>query len=318
MANHPAEQDSTPSQRPQAPPPARAAEMAVRAARLSVLSNSALVTIKLAAGLLMGSVSVLSEAIHSAMDLVAAGIAFYSVRQSRRPADEEHPFGHGKVENVAGTVEAVLIFTAAVWIIVEAVRKLVQGVRVESLGVGLVVMGLAAAVNFAVSRYLFRVARQADSVALRADAMHLSTDVWTSAGVFVGLGIMAVTGYHIVDPVAALIVAVLIIHAAWELTREAFLPLMDISLPPEEQEVIREIISRHSADFVGFHRMRSRRAGPQRHIDLHLVVHGDHTVAEAHTLCDAIEKEIEGRFSRTDVVIHVEPSPPPGPGSQSR
>ncbi|MEW6546828.1 MAG: cation diffusion facilitator family transporter [Bacillota bacterium] len=299
--------------RPQPGQMPRAADLAVRAARLSVISNSALVALKLAAGLLMGSVSVLSEAIHSALDLVAAGIAFYSVRQSRRPADEHHPFGHGKVENIAGTVEALLIFAAAIWIIAEAARKLIRGVRVESLGIGLLVMGLAAVVNLLVSRYLFRVARQADSVALRADALHLSTDVWTSAGVFVGLVIMAVTGYHIVDPVAALVVAVLIIHAAWDLTREAFSPLLDTSLPPEERQAIEDIISRHRADFVDFHRMRSRRAGPQRHIDLHLVVHGDHTVAEAHALCDAIEREIEGRFPRTDVVIHVEPSPPGDP-----
>ncbi|MBC7339714.1 MAG: cation transporter [Firmicutes bacterium] len=286
------------------------ADRAVRAARVSVVSNSLLVAVKLAAGLVMGSVSVLSEAIHSGMDLVAAGIAFYSVRQSRRPADEHHPFGHGKVENVAGTVEALLIFAAAIWIIVEAVRKLIRGVQVEALGVGLAVMGLAAVVNILVSRHLFRVAREADSVALRADALHLSTDVWTSAGVFAGLGIMALTDYHIVDPLAALVVAVLIIHAAWDLTREAFLPLMDTSLPEDEQQVIQEIIARHSSDFVNFHRMRSRRAGPERHIDLHLVVHGDHTVAEAHALCDAIEREIEGRFPRTDVVIHVEPSSP--------
>ncbi|MBC7105581.1 MAG: cation diffusion facilitator family transporter, partial [Firmicutes bacterium] len=140
------------------------ADRAVRAARVSVVSNSVLVAVKLAAGLVMGSVSVLSEAIHSGMDLVAAGIAFYSVRQSRRPADERHPFGHGKVENVAGTVEALLIFAAAIWIIVEAVRKLIRGVQVEALGVGLAVMGLAAVVNILVSRYLFRVAREADSV----------------------------------------------------------------------------------------------------------------------------------------------------------
>lgn len=295
------------------PQPGTAAQMAVRAARFSVISNSALVTLKLAAGLLMGSVSVLSEAAHSAMDLVAAGIALYSVRQSRRPADEDHPFGHGKVENIAGTVEAVLIFLAAMWIIAEAVRKLIQGARVESLGLGMVIMGLATVVNFLVSRYLFRVSRQTDSIALRADALHLSTDVWTSAGVFVGLGIMALTGYHLVDPIAALVVAVLIVRAAWDLTREAFSPLLDTSLPAAEQQVIQEIIARHSADFVEFHRMRSRRAGPQRHIDLHLVVHGDHTVSEAHALCDAIETEIEGRFPRTDVVIHVEPFPEDDP-----
>jgi cation diffusion facilitator family transporter len=306
MEKHYPQQDTPPDGLPPTAG-AKAADVAVRAARFSVLSNSVLAAAKVAAGLLMGSVSVLSEAIHSAMDLVAAGIALYSVRHSRRPADEGHPFGHGKVENVAGTVEAVLIFAAAVWIIVEAVRKLVRGVRVESLGLGLAVMGLAAAVNLVVSRYLFRAARQADSIALRADAMHLQTDVWTSAGVFAGLGVMALTGYHIVDPVAALVVAVLIMRAAWDLTREAFLPLMDTSLPPAEQQAIREIIARHRADFVDFHRMRSRRAGPQRHIDLHLVVHGDHTVAEAHALCDAIEREIQARFPRTDVVIHVEP-----------
>ncbi|HHY94458.1 MAG TPA: cation transporter [Firmicutes bacterium] len=284
------------------------------AARLSVLSNSLLMALKLGTGLLMGSVSVISEAIHSGMDLIAAGIALFSVRRSAEPADERHQFGHGKVENVSGTVEALLIFVAAIWIAVEAVRRIVHGSRVESIGIGMIIMGFGSLVNFLISRYLFRVAHEVDSVALKADAMHLSTDVWTSVGVLAGLSLMWVTGQHILDPLAAIVVAGLITHAAWELSREAFLPLLDTSLPKEEQILITEIIDRHRADFVEFHRVRSRRAGPQRHVDLHLVVHGDHTVQEAHALCDSIEKEIQARFPRADVLIHVEPTdPPPGP-----
>ena len=297
--------------------PARRGNRAVAAARLSVLSNSLLMALKLGTGLLMGSVSVISEAIHSGMDLIAAGIALFSVRRSAEPADERHQFGHGKVENVSGTVEALLIFVAAIWIAVEAGRRIVHGSRVESIGVGMIIMGFGSLLNFLISRYLFRVAREVDSVALKADAMHLSTDVWTSVGVLAGLGLMWVSGQHVLDPLAAIVVAGLITHAAWELSREAFLPLLDTSLPKEEQILITEIIDRHRADFVEFHRVRSRRAGPQRHVDLHLVVHGDHTVQEAHALCDSIEKEIQARFPRADVLIHVEPTDPP-PGSKKR
>jgi len=279
----------------------------VGAARLSVVSNTLLVVLKLVVGVITGSVSVISEAIHSGLDLVAALIALFSVSQSGRPPDRGHRYGHGKIENISALVEALLIFAAAVWIIVEAARKLVGGVEVESVGLGLAVMALSGTVNYFISEHLFRVGRAADSLALQADALHLRTDVYTSVGVAVGLGAIHFTGLTVLDPIIALGVALLIIKAAWDLTRESFTPLLDASLPEEDEEAIRGIVGSFADQFVEFHKLRTRKAGPERHIDLHLVVHADHTVAEVHELADRIEEAIKERWGRASVLIHMEP-----------
>lgn len=279
----------------------------VSTARLSVASNTMLVLLKLIVGLMMGSVSVISEAIHSGLDLAAALIAFFSLKQAAKPPDQVHRYGHGKIENVSGVIEAVLIFVAAVWIIVEAVRRLLNGGAVEALGWGMGIMTISAIVNTIVSEVLFRVARKTESIALEADALHLRTDVYTSVGVAVGLGLLRLTGLHILDPLVALGVAALIMRAAWELTMTAFRPLLDVSLPKDEEDQIIAAIQEHAADYVEFHKLRARRAGAERHVDLHLVVHRDHVVAEVHQLCDNIEAAIRRRFPQTDVLIHMEP-----------
>ena len=178
----------------------------VSAANLSVWSNSLLVAMKLSAGLFMGSVSVISEALHSGIDLVAALIARFSVRRSSEPADRVHQFGHGKFENMSGLLEGSLIFVAAAVIVFEASRRLMSEVEVEFVTAGMAVMAVSAVVNTLVSRRLFRVARKTDSLALEADAYHLRTDVWTSAGVFVALGLIQITDWHAIDPVIAIVV----------------------------------------------------------------------------------------------------------------
>lgn len=277
------------------------------AALLSVASNLTLTTAKVVIGLVTGSVSVLSEGIHSGLDLTAALIATISVRLSGRPADPAHPFGHGKFENVSGTIEALLIFVAAVWIMIEATERLVHGGRIEQPSLGVVVMGLSVVMNTLVSRYLFKVARKSDSVALAADALHLSTDVYTSLGVLVGLGIMYFTGIHILDPIIAIGVAILIIKAAYELTREAFVPLLDASLPEREQKVIREAIDRYCDQFVEVHKVRTRKAGGERQVDLHLVVPESTPVVAAHMLGDKIVAEIKRCLPNITVLVHVEP-----------
>lgn len=279
----------------------------VKAAQVSVISNSALVVLKLTAGLFMGSVSVISEAIHSGLDLVAALIAYFSLRQAARPADEQHQFGHGKIENISGVIEALLILLAAFWIIWEAGKKFLHGGQVESVGLGIGVMGLAALVNFFVSRYLFRVAGETDSIALKADALHLSTDVLTSLGVMAGLVLIKITGLQIFDPLVAVLVALLIIKASYDLTKEAFSPLLDTKLPEEEEKDIINIIRRYQDNFVEYHKLRSRKSGSERHIDLHLVVPHNKPIKEVHLMCDQIEEEIEIRFSSSQVLIHAEP-----------
>lgn len=281
-------------------------------ASLSVASNVFLTFSKVVIGLMSGSVSILSEGIHSGIDLVAALIALFAVRESGKPADSRHAYGHGKIENVSGTIEAALIFIAALMIIAEAIRK-IWGVLygshklVEELELGLVIMGVSALLNLVVSSLLMRVARRTDSVALEADALHLRTDVYTSAGVFLGLILIKVTGWVIIDPIIALGVALMIIKASFDLTKEAFSPLVDVSLPDEERKVIADVLLQHSDEFVEFHKLRTRKAGAERHIDLHLVVAKYTPVVDVHELCDKIELEINEKLHGTHVLIHAEP-----------
>jgi len=279
----------------------------VKAARLSIISNSLLVFVKLMAGIVTGSVSIISEAIHSSIDLVAALIAYFSVRESQKPPDEMHRYGHGKIENISGTIEGMLIFVAAIWIIYEAVSKLMHGGHITSLGWGLLVMGGSAAVNWVVSDKLFKVADTTDSVALRADALHLRTDVYTMLGVFAGLVLIQLTGQMWVDSIAAILVSMFIFKEAWHLSKEAVMPLLDVSLPPEEEAVIMNIINEHASNFVEFHKLRSRKAGSQRHIDLHLVVPPGTHVEDVNYLVNHIGEDIEARFPQTQVLMHVEP-----------
>lgn len=278
-----------------------------KVASISVLSNTVLTTGKIVIGLISGSVSILSEGIHSGIDLIAAIIALFAVRESDKPADAEHTYGHGKIENVSGTIEAMLIFLAALMIINEAVHKFTEGVTVDKLGWGLVIMGFSAVANLFVSTQLMRVAKRTDSVALEADALHLRTDVYTSAGVFLGLLLMKITGWTIFDPIIAIIVALLILKTAYDLTKEAFMPLVDVSIEPAEYQIILEVLGKYSGQFVEFHKLRTRRSGSERHIDLHLVVPKYQSVLDVHELCDQIEQEIKENLPRTNILIHAEP-----------
>jgi len=276
-------------------------------ARLSVLSNSLLMVFKLAVGLMIGAVSVISEAIHSAVDLVAALIALFAVKASGKPADEKHTFGHGKFENVSGVIEALLIFIAAGWIIFEAVKKILEPALPESLGIGTIVMGVSAIVNFIVSRRLYNVGKETDSVALEADGLHLKTDVYTSLGVALGLLLIWVFKIALLDPIVAILVAMLILRESFVLLKKAYYPLLDTPLPEKEISIIEKNINKHLKPGMSYHMLRSRKAGPKRYVDLHLEVPGDITVNESHELCDIIEHEIEHELENTEVYIHIEP-----------
>ena len=277
------------------------------AAGLSVLSNTLLILLKLVAGILTGSVSIIAEAIHSGIDLLAALIAFVSLRIAGRPADREHPFGHGKVENVSGTIEAVLIFVAAIFIIYQAINRIIAGASVEYLSIGIAVMAISVVVNIIVSRHLLRIARDADSIALEADARHLTADVYTSLGVMAGLVVVQVTGLNILDPIIAIGVSIFILRAAYNLTRRAFPPLIDIRLPEDEEALIEATISEHMGELVGFHELRTRKAGSERYIELHVTMARDASIERAHSLCDHLEEDIRSRLPNTHVTIHVEP-----------
>ncbi len=285
---------------------------AAKNARLSILSNTILISMKLAVGIASGAVSIISEAIHSLMDLAAAIMASFSIKVAAKPADEEHPYGHGKVENVSGVVEALLIFAASVLIVVEAVKKLLSREGVANIELGIAVMVVSGIVNFFVSRRLYKVAREEESVALEADALHLKTDVYSALGVAAGLVLLEVvravfkaTWAYILDPIIAIVVAVFILREAWAMLRKAFEPLVDASLSVDELALIRARVARHPG--LAAHSVRSRKAGKTKYVDFHLEAPPDMSVAEAHALCDALEAEIEGELRNTDVTIHVEP-----------
>lgn len=277
------------------------------AAKFSVYSNSILVVLKLIVGIFTLSVSVISEAIHSGTDLLAALIANYSVRKSTHPADDGHNFGHGKYESLSGAAEALLILVAAVIIIYEAAQKLISSTGVELVEAGIAVMGISAGMNFAISRYLMRVAKEHRSLALEADALHLRTDVWTSLGVFVGLIAVRVTGFNEIDPVIAIIVAVIIISAAVRLTRKSTFELLDHSLTAEEEAAICETIKVVTGENGTYHGLRTRRSGRESFIDFHLVLPRNLPVEKAHSICDEIERKVVERLPNSSLTIHVEP-----------
>jgi len=278
----------------------------VSVARLSVASNTILIIMKVAAGFLSGSVSIISEAIHSLMDLLASVVALFSVKVSDRPADEKHPYGHGKFENISGVIEASLIFVAAFWIIYEAIEKIINPREIEKIGVGVVVMMLSAIVNIIVSRKLYKVAWETGSVALEADALHLKTDVLTSFGVAMGLALLWITGIRILDPIIAIIVALMILKESYELFSRAFWPLIDHALPASEIAQITMIIQQHCRHKMTFHNLRTRKAGNYRYIDFHLNLDPELTVGEAHDICDQIESDIKNKIVNAEITIHVE------------
>ncbi|KXZ13717.1 cation transporter [Bacillus nakamurai] len=274
---------------------------------LSVISNSLVVLLKIAVGILTGSVAILSEAIHSFLDLIAAFIAFISVRISKKPADSGHPYGHGKVENISGTIETILIFAAGIWMIYECVQKLVNPEPVHLPVLGIIVMLAGAAVNFIVSKMVGKEAEKVNSVAMKSNALHLLTDVYTSLGVAISLLFVALTEWYILDPVIGLVLAVYIMFEAFKLMKEAFPPLIDTRLSGEEEETILKIITSFKREYIEIHDFRTRRSGPQEYIDFHLVVSSHFTIEEVHGLCDRIEKEITNEFKNAQVLIHPEP-----------
>jgi cation diffusion facilitator family transporter len=281
-----------------------------RTARLSVASNTLLVVLKLAVGFAIGSVAIIAEAVHSAIDLVAAVIAYFAVRASAQPPDTEHEFGHGSFEDLSGLIEGALILVAAVLIVYEAVGKLLAGgepFEPTQLAIGVAVMAVSAVVNWYVSGRLMRVAKATESIALESDAWHLRTDVYTSVGVFAGLVALLLTGIVALDALIAVAVAFVILKAAYDLMRRASGNLVDQRLPEDEEAKIRRIIDAHGDNIAEFHGLRTRRSGPDRFVDLHLCVARHLTVEESHALADQLEAEIEAVLPRCSATIHVEP-----------
>lgn len=254
-----------------------------------------------------GSVSIISEAMHSAMDLIASLIAFIAVKTSSKPVDDEHPYGHGKMENLSGLAEGILIFVAAGLIIKEAINKFMHPSELEQMPLAIAVMLIASLVNLFVSNKLRKVGIEEDSQALEADSLHLRTDVYTSLGVGVGIILVKITGMTILDPIAALLVALLIIKEAWSLTSRAFNFLLDGRLSLDEEKQIKEIIDRHKTEFMDYHKLKTRKSGSKKHIDFHITVLPNMTVQEAHEIIGKIKMDMNNELNNTRVSIHLDP-----------
>ncbi len=276
-------------------------------AKLSILAIATLITIKAIASVITNSIGIRADAVHSLIDLSGAIIGFISIRISDKPPDIDHAFGHGKAENIAGVVISGFIFLAGATIFYQAVQRLVVGDSIEMVNLGIYVTTAAVIINLAISQYALRVSRATDSLALEATAHDMLADVYSSVAVLVGLVLVRFTGLSILDPIVALLVALLIIRTAYITIRKSFGGLMDTRLPEVEETAIKSCLNEHSAQVVSFHKLRTRKAGDQRYIDLHLVTPRHASVLEAHQVCDHLEKDIAQRLPNTNVTIHIEP-----------
>jgi len=278
------------------------------AAGLSIASNSLLIAIKLAAGAITGSIAIVTEAVHSLIDLIASVVAFVSVRKADEPADADHPYGHEKVESLAAAIEGMLILVGAGIIVYEATHRLAIGAEVDSLGVGIAVMGFSVIANLAVSTVLSRQAREHESPALEGDAAHLRTDALTSAGVLAGLAIVQITGIVAFDSITALIVAAAIVTAGLRIIRRSSGVLVDEALPGDEMDRIEAAIAAaRTPEVAGYHKLRARKAGSRRYIDFHVQYRSGTSLERAHELAHEMRNEIEASLHQAEVLIHVEP-----------
>jgi len=288
-----------------------------RPALLSIVSNTTLILLKVVAGSVTGSVALLTEAMHSAIDLVASLIAYVSIRKADVPADEDHPYGHEKMENLAAAIEGMLILVGSGVIVFEALRRLITGGEVEKLGFGIAVLALSVVVNLVVSTYLYRRARQTESPALEGDAAHLRTDAATSAAVLVGLVLVALTDQDWLDAAVALLVAGVIVLSGLRIVTRSSRVLVDEGLPAAELDAIADTVRGFGPEGVaGFHKLRARRAGTRRHVDLHVQFRAGTTLEDAHGTAHRLQDAIARRVRNADVLIHLEPEDRVRPGTE--
>jgi len=283
-------------------------DLASRAAGLSFSSNFILMFLKLAVGLYTGSIAILSDALDSAEDTVASSFAFVTVRLSARPADVEHPYGHGKAETLAAGGQAVLIGGGGVFIMYQAVRRLMVGQADIVLGPGLVTMGVTALANLGVVLFVARAALATGSLALTSETRHLRTNIAQALAVMVGLALVGLTGRNLFDPLVALVLAGYLLWTALRIFQSALVQIMDVTLPASDLDVIEDSILRFRPQIAGYHHLRTRRSGHERYVELHLVVDPRKSVEEVHDICDRIEEEVSRRLPGAVVTIHVEPA----------
>jgi cation diffusion facilitator family transporter len=265
-----------------------------------------LVILKLIVSIMTRSISISAQALDSFLDLFSIGFTIIAVRMSIVPADEEHPFGHGKIEGISALTQAFLVLVAAAFIIYSSIQRIIHHIVIAP-DAGIVVMIISIIASFFLSRHLHRVAKTTDSAAIESSARMIGADFYSAIGVLLGLIAVFITKLQILDPIIALIMVVFVLKASYEIVIQAFRELIDYSLPKEEQEVLDNCIREHFTQLVNFHAVRSRTAGNQRFVDLHLVMPRYVTVENAHKMCDHLEQDIKAKLPNTNIVIHVEP-----------
>ncbi len=274
---------------------------------LSILAAVVTLVLKSVAYFLTNSVGLLSDAVESLVNLTAAATAYVSLRYSARPVDESHTYGHEKIEYFSSGLEGALILVAAAAIAWYAVLRILAPAPLQPLGLGLTISLLASAVNGAVAVVLLRAGRQQGSIVLEADGRHLLTDVWTSVAVLAGLGLVWLTDVLLLDPIIALVVAANILWTGFDLMRRSFNGLMDHALPEEEQATVRSAIERNLRPNMDYHALRTRQAGRRRFVEFHLLVPGQLTVQQAHTLTGTVEDAVRNALPQVEVAVHIEP-----------
>ncbi|MDD5190720.1 MAG: cation diffusion facilitator family transporter [Dehalococcoidales bacterium] len=267
----------------------------------------ALIVLKVIVAFLTDSISITAQAADSALDLFSIGVIFLAVRAASKPEDEDHPFGHGKMEGIAAIIQGLLIIAAAYFITHSAIMRIIDKTIMDPSWSGIGVMLTSVVSSILLSRHLKKVANSTDSTAIEALANNINADIFSTSGVLAGLLIVRLTGLQILDPVIALVMVVLILKAGFQVIRRSFHELTDYRLPKEEQAILLKIMDEHKNSFAGFHEVRSRRAGSQRFVDLHLVMPRYASVEEAHEMCDHLENDIKEKLANASVVIHVEP-----------
>jgi ferrous-iron efflux pump FieF len=280
-----------------------------RAEGVAIAGAASLAALKLGTGLAINSIGLISAAVDSLIDVLISGLNLLSIRLADSPADEGHPYGHGKVENLAGLAQGTLIAVVGGWVIFEAARRLLRGVRPEHSEWGVAVMAASIGASWLIARHLRRVAVRTDSPVLMADSLHYAMDVWTNGGVLVALVLFRFTGAAFFDPLIAAVVGALILGSASRILARSVADLMDAAIPAEEQREIERVIRRHRF-VVSFHDLRTRRSGSQRQIDFAVVLCRHLPLGDAHDLVDHVEKEIERTIPRSHVVVHAEPCAP--------
>jgi cation diffusion facilitator family transporter len=277
------------------------------AAKLALLVIVGLIVFKAIVAFLTDSISITAQAVDSFLDLFAVGVTVLAIRMAETPADEQHPFGHGKVEGIAAVVQAILIFSAGGWIIYSAVQRIITGAEVERSEAGIAVMLVSIIASILLSRHLRKVAKKTDSLSLEATAQNINADIYSASGVMLAMILIRITGYSIIDSIVGICVSLFILRAAFKVSKEAFGELIDKKLPETEEKVIISCINEHTTQLAGFHRVLTRKAGSQRFVEFHMLLPKDMHLEEAHNMADHIERDIKERLNSISITIHLEP-----------